>query len=184
MKTKLTLLFLLFSILFFAQDANDKIVYLDSKWSPTTKDNYTYYRIIKDHNLEKSEYIIEDYYKSGVLQMKGNSETKDYLTKKGLYKYYFENGALKCEHSYDKGKETGNRTDWYENGVKSTVITKFTVDVDNKLADIENIASVGTKTDEEAIRVIRLFNKITSAKFRGINVKSTFVLPIAMYAVE
>jgi antitoxin component YwqK of YwqJK toxin-antitoxin module len=67
---------------------------------------------------------------------------------------------------------------------KVTVITKFTVTTDNKLANVENINSVGKEADEEAIRVIKAFNNFTCAKFRGLNVKSTFTLPITMYATE
>lgn len=115
---QLLLFALLFSKLLFAQESNDKIIYLDSVWKETTKDNYNYYRVIKDYNLEKEEYDFEDYYKSGKVQMKGKSETKDYLKETGTVTYYFENGTTKKTVSYEKGKATGKYSEWYENGQK------------------------------------------------------------------
>lgn len=109
---------LLFSKLLFAQESNDKIIYLDSVWKETTKDNYNYYRVIKEYNLEKEAYDFEDYYKSGKIQMKGKSETKDYLKEKGKFNYYFENGTTKKIVSYEKGKAIGEYYEWYENGQK------------------------------------------------------------------
>lgn len=115
---QLLLFALLFSKLLFAQESNDKIIYLDSVWKETTKDNYNYYRVIKDYNLEKEEYDFEDYYKSGKIQMKGKSETRDYLKENGTFNYYFENGTTKKTVFYEKGKATGKFSEWFENGQK------------------------------------------------------------------
>ena len=118
MKTKFIIFLLLFSKVLLAQSGNDKIVYLDSLWKETTKEKHIYYRVVKDYYLEKSEYQFEDYFKSGKIQMEGISETKDYLSEKGSFKYYYENGNIRSEVSFEKGKPKGNQTDWYENGVK------------------------------------------------------------------
>jgi hypothetical protein len=115
---KIILFFLLFSNVFFAQESNDKIIYLDSIWKESTKENYSYYRIIKEYNLEKEAYTFEDYFKSGKIQMRGNSESREYLQNIGEFNYYFENGTLKKTISYEKGKPKGNYTEWYDNGQK------------------------------------------------------------------
>ncbi len=97
MKTILfAFLFLLIPKLCISQlSANDKKVYLDSTWNETTQDNYKYYRIIKDYYLEEDLYVINDYYKTGVLQMQGTSKTKDYVSKEGVFIFYYENGKKK-----------------------------------------------------------------------------------------
>ncbi len=118
MKTKLILFFLLFSKILSAQSGNDKIVYLDSLWKETSKDKHFYYRIIKDYYSEKPEYRFETYYKSGKMEIEGNSEIKDYFLRIGLIKEYYESGSIKSESTYEKGRQTGKQTLWYENGVK------------------------------------------------------------------
>lgn len=118
MKTKFILFFLLFSKVLLAQNENDRTLYLDTSWKEATKNNYTYLRIIKDYFLDKPEYRFEDYYKSGKLQMEGNSTDKEYLTRQGLFKYYYESGNIKSEVTFDKSIPTGIKTDWYDNGVK------------------------------------------------------------------
>jgi antitoxin component YwqK of YwqJK toxin-antitoxin module len=118
MKTKLMVFLLLFSKVVSSQNANDRTMYMEESWKEGTKDKYTYLRIIKDYYLDQSEYRFEDYYKNGRLQMEGNSIDKDYLTKNGLFKYYYENGNKKSEVTYTDNTPKGNRTQWYENGVK------------------------------------------------------------------
>lgn len=115
---KFILSFFLFSKILFAQEANDKIVYLDSVWNESTKENHEYYRLIKDYHLEKEEYSFEDYYKSGKIQMQGISESKDVLIKKGEFNLYYENGTKKETIFYEKGRPKGNYYEWYENGQK------------------------------------------------------------------
>lgn len=131
MKTKFILFFLLFFKILSAQNGNDKTIYLDPSWKEGTKDNYTYLRIVKDYYLDKSEYRFEDYYKSGKLQMEGNSTDKDYLTRQGLFKYYYENGGIKSENIYEKSKPIGTETFWYENGTKK-LIGEYIVKGDGK----------------------------------------------------
>jgi antitoxin component YwqK of YwqJK toxin-antitoxin module len=97
MKTKIILFFLLLSKMISAQSGNDKIVYLDSLWKETTKEKQFYYRIIKDYYSEKHEYRFETYFKSGKIQMEGNSEIKDYFLRIGLIKEYYESGNIKSE---------------------------------------------------------------------------------------
>jgi len=114
-----TILFLLVPKVCFSQSASiDRKVYLDSTWSETTSENYKYYRIVKDYYSEKDLYVINDYYKSGVLQMEGASKTKDGNSKEGEFTFYYENGYKKAVTHYVKSSPNGKCAEWYENGNK------------------------------------------------------------------
>ncbi|SNR94283.1 energy transducer TonB [Flavobacterium sp. ov086] len=117
MKNYSLITFLFFiPILLFSQKSTDKTVYFDSIWKETTKENYEYYRIIKDYYTEKDSYKIYDYYKSGVLQMKGTSKTNDGNSKEGEYTFYYANGNKKSLQNYYKSRVKGKFMEWYENG--------------------------------------------------------------------
>jgi antitoxin component YwqK of YwqJK toxin-antitoxin module len=133
---KIILFFLLISKIAFSQEANDKIIYLDSLWKETTKEDHIYYRIIKDYNLEKEEYTFEDYFKSGKIQMRGKSESKDYLTKKGEFNFYFENGTLKKTIFYENGRPKGPYLEWYDNGQKC-MEAEYITDDKNLTSDLK-----------------------------------------------
>jgi len=133
---KIILFFLLISKIAFSQEANDKIIYLDSLWKETTKEDYKYYRIIKDYNVEKEEYTFEDYFKSGKIQMRGKSESKDYLTKKGEFNFYFENGTLKKTIFYENGRPKGTYLEWYDNGQKC-MEAEYITDDKNLTSDLK-----------------------------------------------
>lgn len=120
MKLQLTLSTLLFSGIALAQEGHDKTIYLDSKWKETTEENFTYRRVIKDYDQDKPLYRVEEYYKSGILEMEGTTNDKAYLSHEGEFRYYYESGKLKYSVTYLKGKETGIRTDWYESGRKKS----------------------------------------------------------------
>lgn len=113
-----TTVLVLISSFAFSQSENDKKILMDSLWNETTNVDYMYYRIVKDYNLEKSNYKILDYYKNGVLQMEGTTEDKLGTLKVGEFIYYYENGNKKLYTNYLKGREIGNRIEWYENGNK------------------------------------------------------------------
>lgn len=116
MKVKFILLLFFFSKVLFAQEVNDKIIYMDSLWEETTKDNQIYYRIIKDYNLEKPEYQLKDYYKSGKLQMEGTFKDKEGKIRNGDFIFYYENGNKRSKFFYIENNNTGKATYWYENG--------------------------------------------------------------------
>lgn len=115
MKFYLTLLTLLFSKMLFAQ-GNDKTVYMDSLWQPVKEGNHKYYRIIKDYNLDKPEYRLEDYYKSGTLQMEGTFKDKEGKIRNGEFTFYYENGSKKNRVNYNENHSYGKSTNWYDNG--------------------------------------------------------------------
>lgn len=115
----LSILFLFLPKLAISQiSENDRIIYLDSTEAEIHNDNYKYYRIIKDAKLKKETYIVQDYYKSGVLKMKGMSSNGDYLRKEGQFVFYYENGNKKSTANYIKNFTNGKEFKWYENGNK------------------------------------------------------------------
>ncbi len=117
-----SILFLLIPTVLFSQTPISKKIYLDSLWNETTEVNHKYFRIIKSYNLNQDQYVFEDYYKSGKIQMKGASKSKDYLLKEGPFIYYYENGNKKNITNYFQSKPNGKQFDWYENGkIKSEI---------------------------------------------------------------
>jgi antitoxin component YwqK of YwqJK toxin-antitoxin module len=106
--------------IFFAQDSNQKKIYLDSLWKETPEGNHKYYRIIESYDSQKRLYKIKDYYKSGVLKMEGNSETTEILSSEGEFVFYYENGNKKRIVNYNKNRPIGKEEQWYENGTKKS----------------------------------------------------------------
>jgi len=113
----LSLLFLIAPVLTFSQE-NDKTIYFDSSWKEAKASNHTYYRVIKDYSQDKEFYAIEDYYKSGKLQMTGKSSNREKLVQEDEFTYYFENGNKKIVANYKNGVITGKYSVWYEDGSK------------------------------------------------------------------
>ena len=150
MNKTLYFLLLFFPVFLFSQKALDKIIYFDSIGKDASKENYTFYRIIKDYNTEKDLYQIEDYYKSGVLKMEGNSKTRDGLSKEGEYVYYYENGEKKKTENYIKSRLNGNFSEWYENGNPKLkgehVDSESGIDPDVKIFDFWNSKNEHTVT--------------------------------------
>jgi antitoxin component YwqK of YwqJK toxin-antitoxin module len=58
------------------------------------------------------------------------------------------------------------------------IILTFIVDKKGKIKDIEVIRGISDKTDEEAVRVLELYDRWEIAKSRGIDVDARFSLPI------
>ena len=116
MKKYITIIVLLFTISLTAQGSFDKKVFLDSLNYEINDGNHSFYRIIKDYNLSKNEYIIEDYYKSGVLKMTGVFKDKEAKVRNGAFYYYFENGQKSIENYFVNNEALGIYKDWYENG--------------------------------------------------------------------
>lgn len=97
---------------------NDKLILLDSTHMVTTSNDYKFYRVIKDYKLNKNTYTIQEYYKSGALQMEGTSGNKEGYSKEGEITYYYENGKKKSVTNYIKGRVNGKDFEWYDNGNK------------------------------------------------------------------
>lgn len=112
------LLFLFFFIpnLLQCQTNKDKTIHLDSLWEETANADFKYIRIIKDYYLDREIYNISDYYKSGIIQRTGTSETKDRLMKTGEFISYYENGNRKSIVNYRKNKKYGTSFEFYDDG--------------------------------------------------------------------
>lgn len=116
---KIILFFLLvLSKVAFAQNVQNKIVYLDSLHFETNPNNYIYYRIVKDYYVNKKEYKFTQYYSSDKIESIGNSTNKDFYIKNGEVVSYYENGNLKSKINYSENQQSGNCSFWYENGNK------------------------------------------------------------------
>lgn len=109
-------LFLLFFSLSFSQTPISKKIYLDSLRNETDEINHKYYRIVKNYSLTQDQYVFKDYYKSGKLQMVGNSKSKDHLKHEGIFIFYFENGNKRAVSNYRNSRLEGKQFEWYENG--------------------------------------------------------------------
>lgn len=122
---------------------NDKMIYLDSTWNVTSKENHKYYRIIKDYYLDKDLYIINEFYKSGAKRTEGYSKNKDNFAKEGELTLYFENGNKYKICHYLNTRLIGKEFEWYENG--------------NKKREIEYTS--GEKESQNKIKIIQYWNK-------------------------
>lgn len=119
MESKLLLFFiLLFPIYSFSQNGNDRIIYLDSSYNKVTENEYVYTQIVRDHNLTKDSYIIEEYYKSGQLKMSAVSISNVFYKYIGNLIHYYENGKMQDKLYYKEGTPDGLYLSWYENGSK------------------------------------------------------------------
>ena len=119
MKNKIFLLtIILLSSFSFSQTkkAVSQIIYLDSLWHNTTEGNHQYYRIVNEYYSDRDFYIINDFYKSGVLQMIGKSKDKDQVRLEGQTIFYYENGNKKSTCNYEAAKKSGKEFAWYESG--------------------------------------------------------------------
>lgn len=116
MKIKLFLVVISLTNFLNAQENIDKTIYLDSLFTVTSNQNYLYYNVIKEYNLDKEIYKIEQHYRSGKLKMEVNSKYKDILTEIGISKNYYENGVIESVKNFEKGILIGDYQEWYENG--------------------------------------------------------------------
>ena len=112
--------FIFLPLLSFAQTSKivSKMFYLDSQGQTSTEEDYNYYRIVRDYGTEKELYVINDYYKSGVLRMTGTSTDKDILKREGLFIFFDENGIKNLMTTYKQGFVEGKEFSWYEDGNK------------------------------------------------------------------
>lgn len=112
---------LLFSTLTYSQvnisiGENDKLVYLDSTWTETSKDNYEYYRVIKDYYSDQKEYKFFVYYKNNQLKKESTLSGKDGGSSIGEEISYYKNGNKQNTTTFVSGRPTGKTKSWYENG--------------------------------------------------------------------
>lgn len=113
---KIILFFLLISKIAFSQEANDKIIYLDSLYKEVSIENKYYTKLIKDYNSEKTEYKHLLLYKSGKLKEEKTLSGKDGGFVIGEEIEYYENGNKSSSILYENKLRFGKTFEWYEDG--------------------------------------------------------------------
>ena len=76
--------------------------------------NLVYSRYERNYKDGKLEGLYRKYYESGALWSEANY--KDWYKPEGLYKVYYESGALKSEANYKDGNREGLEKWYYESG--------------------------------------------------------------------
>lgn len=108
-------------MIIYSQGSYDKESYLDSLSNETDFEKAVYTRIVKNYGALQNEYLFTDYYKSGKQKMVGKSTSRDFLSKKGPFVNYYENGLKKELINYNESLPIGNYYSWYDSGEKKIV---------------------------------------------------------------
>lgn len=109
-------LFLIMPISLLAQNGSDKKIFLDSLERLTDKEDYKYYKIVKNFDIPSETYDVKNYYRSGKLYGEGKTVDSLGFNKIGKFITYYENGNKKSEGNYNKSTPTGPYKTWHENG--------------------------------------------------------------------
>ncbi len=153
MKNRLFIIFSLFASSVFAQDNNDKKVFLDSLSKETTEGNHKYYRIIKNYSLQKDEYEIVDYYLNNQIKAEGLFKSKYKSAAMGEYKEYYQSGKLKSVTNYStKNSQTDTFYSLYENGNREIEGEYVKIKKDN--AREESTLKISSFWDENRIQKV------------------------------
>ncbi|HEX7413416.1 MAG TPA: TonB family protein [Bacteroidia bacterium] len=102
--------FLIFNSFCFAQTDT---LYYNQDWEGSTKENASFYRLIKKEN---NLFLVEDHYKNNVLQMSGSFSSLNPELYEGYFKYYSEKGLLNKEGLFTKNVEEGEWKLYYDDG--------------------------------------------------------------------
>jgi len=84
-----------------------------------SKDSAEFYRTIlpPDTNVDKTLFIVNDYYKNGKLLMEGKSSSKEsYLHAEGPFIVYYPNGRQRSVKNYKDNRPMGDNIEYYPNG--------------------------------------------------------------------
>lgn len=106
----------LFSISSLAQNNIDREFLLDSLKNIALENNYIYKRIVRNYYSEQNEYQFSDYYRSGAIQMKAKSTSRDGYELKGIAISYYESGQEQEQVYYQSGVKLGSYISWHPNG--------------------------------------------------------------------
>ena len=146
---------LFFSISLLAQESADRIIYLDSLGFPSTANNYTHTRIIKNYYTDQEKYEVNEYYKSGSISFKGTTSSKDIMRYSGIKSFYYENGNGKKIINY--GNSDPNLIlksfEWYENGER-----KSEIELATKKETYHTAREYGTKIKSD-LRLLQFWDK-------------------------
>ncbi len=114
MKIKLTLLFLVLTLNLVGQ--NPQKTFLDEYDLPTEKNTAKYYRIVGQHPVEASKFLVNDYYLNDTLKEMGTFSDTEIYTRDGYFITYATNGRKIEEGFYKDNTRIGEWKAWYENG--------------------------------------------------------------------
>ncbi len=103
---------LLFVVVGYSQN-DTATIYVDFNRKEVSKDKAKY--ISKQFNKDE-KWVVNNYYLSGELQMKGACKSKKYIKRHGAFTYYYKNGNLKSKGNYKNNKKDGNWISWEQTG--------------------------------------------------------------------
>ena len=147
---------LLTTFLFFGQETNDGIFYYDSIGNSTQKENYHYYKIIKDFKLKQNKYKYTYFNKKNNITSEGYTSNKMYNTNVDEYKSYYNNGNLKEVIVYDSlSRMNGMFIEYYENGKKA-------IEGENKIIDNKSNHTILSFWDQNGKQTVTNGNGIYS----------------------
>jgi hypothetical protein len=85
-------------------------LYFDKDWWPVPEREAEYYR--KAEKIAENNWLVKDYYKDGVLQMKGSASSLHPMVREGRYEYYYANGNIQSTETYKSNLSTGPAIGW------------------------------------------------------------------------
>jgi len=89
-------------------------IYYDSKWNKTDKAGKYFYRIVEPSKL-KAHLLVKDFYPNDSKQMEGDYLSVDPDIRDGEFTWWYENGKLKQEATFDNNQITKIKN-WDEEG--------------------------------------------------------------------
>lgn len=119
MKKFILVAVLFYSLLSFGQTPINKVIFYDSIRKETFSKEYSFKKIIKEYNLEKTSYEVEYYSKINnvdVLNYRCFVNDKKELTLHGEFISFYDSGAKNEIKNYENGTRIGITKKWYENG--------------------------------------------------------------------
>jgi antitoxin component YwqK of YwqJK toxin-antitoxin module len=116
---RLTGLLYIISLLPCLASAQADTTWFNDKWKKTTKDSAAFFR--PPFKKQDKVYLVQDYYKSGQLQMEGFSSSANEITLTGEAKWYEKDGKLKQRSMHAYGQLHGTTTGYYNDRVYVTV---------------------------------------------------------------
>ena len=186
-------IFLLLAQIVLAQENLSAIKYLDSLGHPTTKETFFRYQTFKKENPEEEKYVLQTFNKQDHLV---TSYTYSDAEGKLISGVSTESDGTKNEYTALEVKPEPKKglkdfykfisnhftpTDLaYKNKVKGKIMLEFIVDKTGKITDIKVIKGLGYGLDQEAIRVLSIYEDWYPALQKGRHVRCRYTIPISL----
>lgn len=156
--------------------SQQKTIYFDADWKPTTKNKMVYYRPAP--KAVDGKFLFKDYYKSGKLQFEGYSLSPTEEKFEGLVTYYDEKGQNMGQSTFKDGILNGAFTIFYPNGKLKSRGTYLDGNTDKSLSfnyrgleDWNEEYDLATKYDQDE----KIVEIIFDGNIKGVR-KETFFL--------